>query len=217
MTLHLRPPLFFLAAIAALLAGCGATMPVRVLDDGESRLVASLGGPISTSVVPTGLTPYATLGLYHGLDSTTTIGGSIHATMLAFGVAGVDVGMAHRVLRQEGARPELTASIQALVFTDFHTFGSSRIWPNASLSASWDIAGWLPYAGCHLTTQHTRFDVFVSPYVGVSVPLSARWTVQLETIWQAANKDSRSGIFEGTTSLAGSGSLGAFLAGSMRL
>lgn len=190
---------------------------MRVLEDGETRLAASMGGPFSTTVVPTGLTPYATVGIYHGVDSATTIGGSLHATMVAFGIAGIDAGISRRLLHQQGPVPELTASVQALMFTDFHSVRSSRIWPNASLSASWELAGWLPYAGCHVTTQHTRFDVFVSPYVGVSVPLSSRWTIRVEGMWQAANKDSRSGVFEGTTSLGGSGSLGAFLAGSVRL
>jgi len=63
---------------------CGVTQPVRVLEEGQTQLTASLGGPFVTVKSTTFPVPYATLGVMHGVSERITLVGNLHATAALF-------------------------------------------------------------------------------------------------------------------------------------
>lgn len=201
------------------LVGCGAVQPVRVLPEGQTSLTASLGGAVGVSTSPVGIVPYTVAGAAHGLTDNVTVHGNVHAIMAAFGMIGLDAGASARVFKQDGAIPEVTAAARAIVFAKpSAVLADMRVYPDVSLTLSWDLGHeWLGYTGSHATVQLSDGRTFISPMLGVIAPVSSTWSLQLETIWQAANADTRKGIFEGQSSIGGMGSFGLFLGAQVRL
>ncbi len=204
--------------IATLLGACGASQPVRVLKDGATAVTASVGGPFVPASSPTGVVPYLSAGAANGLTSEVTVHGNLHLIMAAFAVAGADVGASMRLLREDGPLPELTGAVRLIGFVDVAGPAAPRLYPDAALTASWTLTGrTLIYAGTHGTYQADPSAFFVSPFLGLSFPVSERVSLQTEAIWQAANVDTHSGVFEGASSIGGMGSFGIFLAGVLTL
>jgi hypothetical protein len=200
------------------IVGCSASRPIRVLHHEETALTASIGGPVVPQKVPTVAVPYLTVGAMHGVSDDVTIHGSVHALLAAFVVAGIDCGASARLTHERGLVPEITASAQVLMFTDFTSLQSSRIYPDLSVTASYEVAtDWLAYVSVHNTFQTTSPRYLVSPSIGLQVPLSANVRMQAEFIWQAANVDTHAGVFEGQSSIGGHGSAGVFLGGVFTL
>ena len=73
------------------------------------------------------------------------------------------------------------------------------------------------YTGAHGTFPFEPYQFLLSPMAGVQFPVSDRVSIQGELIWQAANVNTRSGIFTGQSSIGGSGSLGGFIGGVLWL
>jgi hypothetical protein len=208
----LFPCNFIIILCAVVLAGCSAGQPIRVLDRGATQLTASLGGPVVPSTSPVKFIPYATLGAMHGITEDVTIHGNLHLLMLAYKTFGVDVGASGQLFEQDHFVPELTVGLRTILFTDFSAIANVRVYPDACVTASWEVdPDWLVYAGSHATMQFNNARVFVSPMVGVQPRISSHVSLQLEVIWQAANVDTRSGLFRGESSVGGNGSLGLFL------
>jgi hypothetical protein len=57
----------------------------------------------------------------------------------------------------------------------------------------------------------------VSPFAGYQFSVSNSVRLQVETIWQASNVDTRFGVFEGESSIGGNGSFGIYLGGVIAL
>ncbi|MBI3791763.1 MAG: hypothetical protein HY275_12920 [Gemmatimonadetes bacterium] len=188
------------------LTACAATQPVRVLHANETRWVASVGGPLLPNSLPTGVLPYTTIGLLHGLNDDVTVGASLHALMLAFGVAGADVSIARRLRAQEGAWPELTGQAQLYGFTGP---GGSRLYPNVTTTLSWSAGPrTLLYLGGTATVRPQGGAALVAtPLLGVQRDVSERLVLQLEGKWMAANVDATSGLFEGDGSIGHHGAM----------
>ena len=205
--------------LTCVIMGCGAVQPVRVLPDGQTSLTASVGGAVGISASPAGFVPYTVAGVAHGLTDQVTVHGNLHAIMAAFGVIGLDAGASLRVSKQDGVIPEVTAAARAIMFMKpSAVLADMRVYPDVSLTLSWDLGqDWLGYAGSHATVQLSDGRTFMSPMLGIVAPVSDAWSLQLETIWQAANVDTRKGIFEGQSSIGGTGSLGLFLGAQVRL
>jgi hypothetical protein len=204
-------PILLLITAAALI-GCSAGAPVRVLEKGQTTITASLGGPIVPQSSPVGFIPYATAGAAHGLDSALTFHGNVHLLMAAFTVVGLDAGASYRVMEGQGAVPEITAAGRLLFFTDFYAWSSTRLYPDVAVNASWEVAPrTLVYAGTHATFQPSPFEWFLSPMAGVQFLISDQVSLHGELIWQAANVDTRYGVFEGQSSIGGQGSFGGFI------
>lgn len=192
------------------LCACAATQPVRVLPKGQSRWVASIGGPLLPHHSPTGFIPYTNVGRMWGQSDQTTLTANVHVLAAAFGVAGADIGLARRLRAQSGAVPEVTTHAQLYLFAGP---GGARVYPNVTGNASWAVdPRTLVYGGSALTVRPSGGTaVFVSPLLGVQRDLSARYAVQLEGMWMAANADLRSGLFEGENSVGGHGGLALHL------
>lgn len=203
---------------AAFIAGCSASQPVRVLPADETMLTMSVGGPVAPGSSPIGFIPYTVIGIAHGASTHLTVHGNVHAVMAAFGVLALDVGASWQAWRQQDALPELTLAARGIVFSDFRSLDNMRVYPDASFVASWDVHdGLLAYGGTHVTLQPTRSRVFLSPMAGVLMPISDKWGIQLEAIWQASNVRTTSGVFEGESTIGTTGSLGVFIGGQIRL
>lgn len=196
-----------------MLQGCSATNPVRVLKEGQTRLTASVGGPIVPETSPIGFVPYVTAGLANGLTDDVTIHGNLHLLMAAYAVAGVDVGASYRVVTANNALPEITAGAKAMVFTDFFSLQSTRLYPEVFANASWEVCTeTLVYAGLHCTMQPSPWQTLLSPMVGTVFPISNDLRLQVECIWQASNISPAYGIFEGQSSPGNHGVIGGFVA-----
>lgn len=202
----------------ALLIGCSAVQPVRVLDKGASAVTASIGGAVIPNSSPTGVVPYLTSGYAYGLSDDVTLHGKAHLLMAAFGVAGLDFGASMRALRQDGAIPELTVGAQVLGFASIARSAPARVYPNLTANASWSIGETsLVYLGSHATIQIDPARTLMSPFAGVQFPVSNALRLQVEAIWQASNVNTRNGVFEGESSIGGNGSFGIYLGGIVAL
>ena len=197
----------FLVVLAVCTAACSATQPVRVLSKGQSRVIASIGGPYLPKGSPTVLIPYTTLGVMRGLSDNTTLVYNAHLLMAALGVAGLDIGTSHRMRAQSGRTPEFTALGQAYVFAGS---GGIRVYPHLNVNASWRRgAAQLLYIGADAIAQFqgTPATLF-TPLVGWQFPAGKHIALQTELKWLAANNSTRHGIFEGESSIGGRGALG---------
>lgn len=138
--------------------------------------------------------------------------------MAAFGVAGLDVGASMRALRQDGPVPEITVSAQAIAFASLARTAPPRVYPNLTANASWSVGeSSLVYLGSHATIQIDPARTLMSPFAGYQFPVSNALRLQLEAIWQASNVNTRSGVFEGESSIGGTGSFGIYLGGILAL
>jgi hypothetical protein len=185
---------------------CSATLPVRVLPKGESRIIASFGGPYLPQSSPTWLIPYITVGAMHGLTDNTTLVYDVHVLMAALGVAGVDVGAAHRLHAQSVVAPEVTVLGQAYMFAGN---GGARVYPHVSINASWRHGDrQLLYVGAEALSQFQGAPaVFATPLVGWQFPAGRRLALQTEFKWMGANSNTAHGIFKGESSIGGHGAL----------
>jgi hypothetical protein len=201
-----------------MLWGCSAVQPVRVLERGQEAITTSLGGALAPGTSPTGVVPYLTAGYANGIGDDVTVHGRAHLVMAAFGALGLDVGASMRALRQDGAVPEVTVSGQVLGFASLVRSAPVRLYPNITANASWSVGERsLLYLGSHATVQFDSRSTLVSPFAGFQFPISDGVRLQLETIWQASNIDTRAGVFDGESSIGGNGSFGIYIGGMIAL
>lgn len=193
-------------ALALFSAACTATLPVRVLQKGESRVTASFGGPYLPQSSPTWLIPYTTVGAMHGLTDNTTLVYDVHVVMAALGVAGVDIGAAHRLRAQSAGAPEVTILGQAYMFAGN---GGARVYPHVSVNASWRRGErQLLYGGAEALAQFQGAPaLFATPLAGWQFPAGRRLALQTELKWMGANSNTAHGIFKGESSIGGHGAL----------
>lgn len=204
--------------VTILLSGCSSVQPVRVLDKGANVITASLGGALVPGSSPTGIIPYLTSGYAYGISDDVTLHGRAHLTVAAFGVAGVDVGASMRAMSQDGALPEITVSGQLIGFASIARSAPARLYPNLTANASWSVGQRsLAYAGTHATVQLDPMRTLMSPFAGYQFPVSDAVRLQIEAIWQASNVNTRNGVFEGESSIGGSGSFGIYFGGMIAL
>lgn len=207
-----------LVVMATFLASCSSVQPVRVLEKDAYVATGSLGGAFLPSKSPAGILPYITVGGAHGVTDNLTMHGHAHVLLAAFGVAGIDYGASYRALHQDGAVPEVTVSGQLLMFAKLSSEPNPRVYPNLSANASWKVGEQsLIYTGSHATIQFSNGDVLVSPFVGYQFPVSKTFDLQIEGIWQAANRNTSAGVFEGLSSINGTGSYGFYIGGIYKL
>jgi hypothetical protein len=207
---------------------CSVIQPVRVLPEGTTQVTGSLGGPWLPNSSPAIIAPYLNVGAMHGVSDDVTLTGALHATMLPFGVLGLDLGAATRLVKQDGAIPEITAKAQIYGFYDFTPgatanrpatpdgatdAGAVRIYPYVSLNGSYEITkSLLAYLAVENVFQFAIEPRFlITPTVGLQYAFSPTFSLQGEWKWMAANTDTRFGIFQGQSAIGGNGNWGVFL------
>jgi hypothetical protein len=207
-----RPAICLLLGAALLSLHCGVTQPVRTLPEGTTRITGSFGGPLIPFAGTTIPIPYLTAGIAHGASNDVTVTANAHALMAAMGNIGLDAGAATTVVREERWIPEIVAKGEVLCFSGLDALSTVRVFPHASMTASYDTGPLLAYAGANLLTQFSgdrRW--FLTPYGGASIPLNETWTLQAELKWLAANVNTEHGVFEGHAAIGGKGNVGFFL------
>jgi hypothetical protein len=209
-SLHVR-----LALGAMLLSACSATHIVRPLPRGASVWTASLGGPLLPEAVPTKVVPYLSIGWQHGVSDALTLGGAIHGTMAAYGVAAGELTATQRLTEQRGGRPAVAGTAQAYLFAGR---GGVRVYPSFGAVASWSVGKRaLLYGGGNAVAQFSGTStVLLSPLVGAQRSFGRRVALQLEVKWMAANADTRAGVFEGESSIGGRGAVATQLGFTLR-
>lgn len=207
-----------MAMIAIVISACSSVQPVRVLEKGSYAVTGSLGGAFIPEKSPAGILPYLTAGGAHGVTEDLTMHGHAHLLLAAFGVAGLDYGASYRALAQNGSVPEVTVGAQLLMFAKLSSEPNPRVYPNLTANASWQVGtSSLLYTGSHLTYQFNNSEVFVSPFVGYQFPLNKAFDLQIEGTWQAINRNTSAGVFEGLSSIGGKGSYGFYIGGIYKL
>jgi hypothetical protein len=202
----MRGLLPILAAAVCLSAACSATHVVRPLPRGDSQLSLSFGGPYLPEKVVTKVVPYATLGWQHGVSDVVTVGGAVHATMAAFGVAGGELSVTRQLLGGRNDPLALGGTAHGYLFSGR---GGTRAYPAASVVGSWQPGSrTLLYGGGTAIGQFTGTpSVVLSPLMGAQQRLGRRLALQAEVKWMGANADTRAGVFEGESSIDGRGAL----------
>ncbi len=146
---------------------CGITQPVRVLDEGKTQATLSLGGPfvpLGSTAVPV---PNLNAGVLYGWSRDVTLAGEVHLLPILFGDAGLDTGLAARLVAQQRLVPEVTGKVMLMAFTDFRGGMHPRLYPLASLNASYLIGdASLLYFGADNLYQLTSPHYLLSPFLG---------------------------------------------------
>ena len=198
--------------IALFSAGCGVTLPIRPIEEGKTEYSASFGGP----VIPAGgiafPVPYLNVGMLYGLRPNMTVYGNAHITALLFKNVALDGGFTSRLLPEKGYRPEVDLTIRGYLFWDAFRGTTVRVYPMGTLTGSYAVGERsLFYFGADDLYQFSTSEMFLSPFIGYSFPVSDAMLMQCETKWLAMNKDTRHGLFEGAASVGGKGNIGLFL------
>ncbi len=191
--------------------GCGATQPVRAVEEGATHVIASLGGPLIPFGGTTIPVPYLTAGILYGFSNETSITATTHVTMLLFGNLGLDVGYVKRLVTEEEWIPEVTAKGHLYVFSDLKHLANTRFFPLVTLNGSYSFGSSLLYAGTDHVIQLHQPAYFISPFLGGEFSFGERWRLQTELKWMAANVRTANGVFEGHASIGGYGNIGFFL------
>lgn len=126
--------LLVLCALAT--AACGTTQFARPLGRGTTRFTASLGGPlVRFGGAPVPL-PITTVGVAHGLSDLVDVGGDLHPTAMAFGVAGASAHVAVHPLTAHRSALTVGGSVSGfgnahdgVLFTDLWLAGGGRVAP----------------------------------------------------------------------------------------
>lgn len=204
-----------LVAGAILLSACSATHIVRPLPRGASVWTASLGGPYLPEAVPTKVVPYLSIGWQHGVSDALTVGGAVHGTLAAYGVAAGELTATRRLAEQHGGLPALAGTAQAYLFAGR---GGVRLYPSLGAVASWSVGQRaLLYGGGSAVAQFSGTpSVLLNPLIGAQRSFGRRVALQLELKWMAANADTRAGVFEGESSIGGRGALATQLGLTVR-
>lgn len=193
------------------IVGCGVSQPMQPVNEGETEIIASFGGPViplDGFAVPA---PYLNVGAVYGAASNFSLFGNAHLTAALFKDLGVDAGLVTTVAEEEGLLPEINLNGRVYFFWDVVRSNNKRLFPLVTVTAHYTIAERKRlYVGADNLVQLHRPEYFISPLAGYLFPLSDRMFAQLELKWLAANKETRHGIFEGTTSLGGKGGIGLF-------
>ncbi len=193
--------------------GCGATQPIRVLEEGKTNAVLSLGGPVMELGTTPIVVPYLTVGVMNGLTHNLTLTANAHIVSAIFGDIGLDAGLALRMVKQDGIIPEVTSKVQFYLFDNLaNGTNSPRLFPNVALNGSYLIGeSSLIYVGVDNVFELSKPSYIISPFIGTEFYISQRISGQLEAKWIAANVMTSHGILEGYAAIGGTGNIGLYL------
>jgi len=187
----------FRSLLLLLLCSCTVTRAVRPVGAGNAALAASVGGPLFRNLGPPIPVPITEVYGRYGLTDTTDVDVGIQLPVVR--AIGIDGGVTHLWLTQDGARPALSAGGRlsllanslALVHSTDPDTGSGyglnpRLFEEIFATASWDVAqGWLVWTGADLFAQleHARFRPSI--VAGASWRVADHWDLALEGKWVA--------------------------------
>ncbi|MFI5297182.1 MAG: hypothetical protein ACHREM_03715 [Polyangiales bacterium] len=142
-----------LAVLLPLLScACATTSLTEPVGAGRTRAQASMGGPIVVLGGAPLPIPVTSVGLAHGLSDAVDLHGDVHPTAAAFGVAGLDLGVAWHPLE---SRSLLTIG---LVGYGFSNGADAVILADPWIGTRARVASWLALGG----GVHAAFRVATS-------------------------------------------------------
>lgn len=182
-----------LVPVLLALAGCAASRAVAPLEEGQTALTASVGGPLFELGGLPLPAPISAVGVAHGLSARTTVHGALYPTqLLLLGVVGLDAGVSTEVLPPLGARPRLMVDGTLYAFAGDNTSGEPRgglrLFPDLSAIASWDLGRRRHhlYTGVDLFLQpFPALHLYPSPVAGGVLRLGDAVGLQAEVKWLA--------------------------------
>lgn len=189
--------LYAVACVGAMLqmTACSTTRIVKPLDAKQAAIGADFGGALidfGGMVIPL---PFTSVTAAYGVDSTSTIFGSVHTTSLAFGVVQLEGGAVINVLRR--SRNGFNVSVSPVLNSMISTYtGEARFYPELVANAHWtygkhrrnfmyaSVASWFDfyrtgaYGRVNTETVLPTFALghtFVTPKRKMRYTLEARW------------------------------------------
>ncbi|MBN2036006.1 MAG: hypothetical protein JW768_04620 [Chitinispirillaceae bacterium] len=185
--------LFFWLVLAC---SCASVRHVRPIETGELTASASFGGPFAGQI---GWAPFPLLGIgaNYGIMDNIDVETGWAVTSALFGVCELEGGCNWRPLKPAGGIPGIIASVKLLGTTDFQK-GNSRLWPDAGITALWQLHPRLYYyAGMDnwFETHTTRYDGNKQKYHWLPIIHtgldcgSPAWQWQIEAKWYVPNID----------------------------
>jgi hypothetical protein len=162
--------------LLTLCAGCAVSRGIAPLAQGEHAVQISVGGPMmNLQGAPVPL-PISSVGYGYGIDGRTHVHGAIYLTQLAFGVGGLDVGVATEMLSADGPRPRIMGDFTLYMFFGDTAKGGAeggfRLFPDLNLTITWDIGKWDHHVYVGFDNFFQPFPVFrfyPTPYLGAEV------------------------------------------------
>lgn len=182
--------LFFFAFLLLLFA-CTPSRFVKPLAKNEMQVNLSLGGPVinlSGSYIPV---PLTTICGGYGIDSNTTVFGSIHTTSALFGNLQNDIGVVRNIAHQKGCRLGISAIAAINTMAHFGKGGNSfNLFPQFEANIYWTygkkknfvyagLSNWFNFSGTRAHNESQPFSVIMSPQLGHTFN-GSKWNFILE-------------------------------------
>ncbi len=199
----------FLIFISVISFHCGITQPVRVLQEKETRITSSLGG----TLIPLGIlvpAPYLNIGAMYGFSESITGVANLHFTSLMYGTAGIDVGAATSLTKEQNYIPEITTQAKLTFFSDITRKNIFRLYPSLTVNGSYSVGKTLLYFGADNWYQIHKPLLLISPFVGSQFDISDNMFGQVEVKWIGANYYNPHGVFQSAAAINGYGSVGVY-------
>ncbi|MEO0604355.1 MAG: hypothetical protein AAF211_23165 [Myxococcota bacterium] len=165
--------------LALLLTACGTLSSARPLEKGQTRVAATLGGPMIDFGGPLPL-PFVVVEARHGLprlaDRPFDLGYGLNLTGLPFGLTAGHVGASWLLVEQNGARPALSLGNRVFFALNIPG-GPDRPDPQLQgwgmdqieLTASWQTGRTLPYVSLAQYIDFSNPELLLTPAAGVQV------------------------------------------------
>jgi hypothetical protein len=204
-------PMFFFS--------CSSIRHIRSVEKGELTASASFGGPFAGQL---GWAPFPLLGIgaNYGILDNIDVEAGWAVTSALFGVCELDGGCNWRPLKPADWKPGVIASARLLGTTDFQK-GNSRLWPDASVTALWQLHSRVyGYLGMDnwFETRTMRYDgneqsYHWLPVIYTGCDFGTSWLWQIEGKWYLPNIDPKASPSNPvkTISIGGQGSVGIFV------
>lgn len=195
--MYVKPPHRLTSCVKAVvlvglfvLSGCSYPYAVRNVGQGKTAVNLSVGGQLIDNLDVVVPVPAVVASAQHGLTEAWDVHGSLHFLAAAYKTLGYDIGATRRLFRQQGWRPELTASVRLGMLTNFAD--AFRIYPELEAFASYLLKRrWLTYLG-----MSTFYDFFWDgtrihwgPALGGEFRFARHWAAGLALRWISPHQD----------------------------
>lgn len=167
---------------------CSSIRHVVPLESGQSRVSASLGGPITKIGDNFYPVPFLTLGYNYGIEHNLDLEAGVNFTDLFFGVTAIDAGINWHPLQQYRFRPGLYVSLKGTFTTQFKK-ETSRIFPQIDFGGYWHpskrqylyvgMETWIEFHSERYDGNNQKNHLLLNPYLGYIFKQRA-WMFQVE-------------------------------------
>jgi hypothetical protein len=204
---HAKPFCLFSCLI---LLSCGTVASVKPVGAGNRSLSFSAGGPVAPVYDIEMPLPYSVLRYRFGIDDETDVHIGLHPTMALFGNLGTDAGLTRHLVRNQGLRPGISASVSLYGFCHLWEARSARLYPELAVIATYDVARRLQvfYLGVETMFQFTEPYFIPVLLVGTEFSLSRRSALDLEAKWYAPTQSGNDRVVDYTITPFKQGALG---------